>query len=780
MEIPEHMVAPVGLKPVEVDDNARVILEHRFLMPGETPEQRFWAVAVRMASVEAHGQVELVAIDRVADQAIAYYNDLLAPLNFLPNSPAIANVYSDKGCLSACFTLSPGDSIASIYNTSRHAASVIASGGGMGYGLSDIREADAPVNNVQKVACGPVSVLKKFSEDSHMVSQGFRKGANMAQLAVDHPDIFKFIHCKDDHVSLTNFNISVQVTDEFMQAVVEDDDWFTTSRYNDEIVEHMPARKIWNEIIESAHKTGDPGLVFIDRVQETHPLKHLGPIKTSNPCGEEFLESYNSCCLGSINLANHVTDAWGPGSVQRKVVDYQKLTNTVRYAVRFLDSIIETNVYPETGPDGESLFDDMAKRTRRIGLGVMGWADMLAMMGIEYGSERSFNLAEEVMSHINAEAFDCSVALGEEWGVFPEWTNAPSGDRGQPRRNASVTTIAPTGTISRIAGCSSGIEPYYSLVTLSKVLWDETGAKANLIDVVRPIRDAMRGHDETSIKLLTDGIAETSDASIFTKAGALQHLGLDPRAFPTTRDVGPDEHIRMLAAFQKHTSNSVSKTINLNHNASVDDIGLAFIRAWKLGIKAITAYRDGSREVQVLNQVMDLAGIEAPPAKVEIPPVPKMQSVRKQNRPERLPGSTIRKPTGHGTMYVVVNNDDVGRPVECFVTLGKGGNCSNAYTEAIGRLITLALQTGATVDSVHEQLAGISCGHVSWNSDGRVVKSVPDGIAVVLESFMGDNMLQVYKERSNTVSDKMCACGGMMFRYDGCETCEACGAQECG
>ena len=747
--IPTNMIIPDEMPRINLTDNARHILEQRYLLPGETPEQRFWAVAMRMGSVEGPPE-------GAARRAIEFYVHLLAPLRFLPNSPAIANVYSRKGCMSACFTLSPDDTIESIYQVSRDAAAVISSGGGMGYGLSDIREENAPVNNVQKVACGPIAVLKKYSEDSHMVSQAFRKGANMAQLAVDHPDIRKFIHCKDDGTSLTNFNISVQVTDAFMEKVLEAQcntdpaaPWDLISRYDGHVTETVDALELWNEIVESAHKTGDPGVVFIDRVQATHPNPQYGPIKTSNPCGEEFLESYNSCCLGSINLAAHVTE---DGQV-----DWDLLEKTVKLSTRFLDYLIDANIYPTT--DGtNSKYEEMATSTRRIGLGVMGWADMLAKLGLHYTSTRALTLASGLSRFITGKAWESSNAMATNRGAYPQfYESVRYGSHHKanfPVRNSSVTTIAPTGTISRIAGCSSGIEPYYSLVTKSKVLWDGVSAQAELIDVVAPLRAAVEEDASVAEELVRNPNA------------CLIGLGLDPESFQTANEIPYDKHVDMLAAWQEHVTNSVSKTVNLPNHAEPNDVQNVMERAYNSSCKAITVYRDGCRDVQVLN---------AMETKTETKQV---KEVGKKQRPERLVGSTIRKPTGHGTMYVIINGDEGGRPVECFVNLGKGGHCSNAFTEALGRLVTLSLQSGATVEAVYDQLRDISCGHVSWNSDGSVVKSVPDGIAHVLASYIGDNVLQVYKDHD--VSDKMCFCGGRMIQYDGCVTCEACGNQECG
>ena len=584
---------------MEVTANAADILKRRYMDKGETVADRFWAVAKRHARCEEQEEFW---------QARFYY-ELLEPLNFLPNSPAIKNARSDDACLSACHVMSPKDNLESIYQVGRDAGMVIASGGGVGHGLSNLREAGAPVNNVQGIACGPIGVLRMYSENSNQVSQAFRKGANMAQLAVDHPDIREFIHVKDNHTSINNFNLSVQVPNVFMRQLMSDGKWILRSRCPDPTkgliaVEELKAQELWQEICESAWKTGDPGLVFIDRVNGTHPnFDRFGPIESSNPCGEEFLEDYGSCCLGSIDISRHL-------KADRTGIDWAKLKRTVTLAVRFLDNSIDVNFYKVDKSR------EMAEATRRIGLGIMGWADALSMLGMSYGSGWSLNLAERLGLMLTQMARGASAALAIEKGPYP----------GQTRyRNSSVTTFAPTGTISRIADCSSGIEPHFAHAWKSKVLWDSNGAQVEHFDIPRSLREAMGyGGDDNP---LDEGEKEALMKSLESARQFLDRdAGLYPDFWLTSGEVHWTKHIKMLAAFQKHVTNSISKTINLPEDATVEDISGAFLMAYELGCKAITVYRDKSRSVQVLNK-----------SEVKSDVVP----VEKQHRPQRLAGQYL-------------------------------------------------------------------------------------------------------------------------------------------
>ena len=721
--------------------NVQELKAKRYMNEGETWTERLTAVAMLMASVEQ---------ESVRQYWQEQFLDLMMRNVFLPNSPAIANARLPNACLSACFVLVPEDSLKSIRKVQADSISVIASGGGLGFGLSDLREAGAPVNNVQRVACGPVAVIRMLSETSNTFSQGFRKNANMAQLSVDHPDIEEFIHLKDDLSSVNNFNISVQVSDGFMSSVRDDDDWYLISRYDGNIVRTVKARDIWYQLVESAHATGDPGIVFIDRVNETAPNPTLGPIKSSNPCGEEFLESYNNCCLGSINLANtlHTDD---DGSVY---FDPKALRASVAIAVRFLDNLIDVNCYevPE--------MQEMAQNTRRIGLGLMGFADTLDLLGLTYGSKASEVLASNIAWILTDEAKRTSEALAEERGPFPLYGVSI---HTMPIRNSSVTTIAPTGTISRLAGCSSGIEPHYALVWESNILWDNEGPQMKMLDCPSELRRRIRakchsynGEDQSVLRYLLK-LGDINEQRRY-----LLSLGIESRDILTAYEVPYIQHIDILAAFQKYVTNSISKTINMPEESTVEDVEEAYLYAFSHKCKAATVYRNNSRSGQVLATSV-LEDDLFPPL-----PVP---------RTERLAGHTYKIDTSHGNMYVTVNHNREGRPVECFVVIGKSGDCDSSFTETIGRLITLGLKANAPISEMVEQLQGIGCNCVDWDEDSKMLPSIPEGISRVLMSYVGGNELQVY--RSDTAVDKCSDCGGMLRRQGSCMECLSCGLSFC-
>ena len=479
-----------------LSDNARFIIEKRYLRrddagnPIEDPEGLFR----RVSNAVALGEPEV----KQAEYEEKYY-EIMSNLKFLPNSPTLVNAGTGRGCLSACFVVSPEDNIQSIMKVANDAAMIEKWGGGIGFGLSDLRPKQDRISTTHGQACGPIAVMKLFSAVGATLTQGaFRLGAHMGQLIISHPDIREFIHCKDGDDTLQNFNISVQITDDFMKAVESDDDWNLINPRDtgdgpaNEMLGTVKARELWNEIAESAWKTGDPGVVFADRVWETAPNPQMGKIKTSNPCGEEFLENYGNCCLGSINLDAHITG---------NDFDWESLEETTRTGVRFLNDVIEVNSFPLP------VLREVNLDTRRIGLGVMGWADALVRMGIPYDSEEALGLADKLGGFLNKTAWDESARIAEERGPFPEYEKSALKEWGMPPvRNASVITIAPTGTISRIAGCSSGIEPHFALAWWSNVLWqDHEGTSSRLLDspssIVESLKSAI-GTEEAAREVL--------------------------------------------------------------------------------------------------------------------------------------------------------------------------------------------------------------------------------------------------------------------------------------
>jgi len=572
--------------------NALDVLKHRpYLLPDETPSSLFQRVAYHIASAEEHPH-----------QYEDKFYRLLSSLDFLPNTPTLLHAGApghENHSLSACFVLPIDDTLESIMETLKHAALIEKSGGGTGFGLSRIRPRGDKISTVPNSALGPMPVLEMYSTSLHWLTQAtVRRGAHMAQLYISHPDILEFIEIKstikDKDNPLSNFNISVQIPDSFFYALEADAMWPLINPRTNEMVSEISARSLWNTLCYCAWLSGDPGCVFIDRVHESAPNPTFGPIESSNPCGEEFLEPYGSCNLGSINLAHAVIDG---------AIDWDWLRDTVVLAVRFLDNVITVNRFPDSVPQ----IRNVNLLTRRIGLGVMGWADLLDQLGISYDSDEALSLARHLSKFITTHACRTSEELAKEKGEFPLWPESNLGygdDHGHPIpvRNSSVTTIAPTGTISIIAGCSSGIEPHYSLIWTRKALWDrnnngtEQGA-LSLLECPNYIRSEIQRLGLNEEEVLGKMLAVPDPLLV------LPSYGIDCAHLRTAMEIDPAAHVKMLAAWQSSVTNSVSKTINLPSDATVDDISSAFQLAWNLNCKSVTVYRDGSKEIQVLNHL---------------------------------------------------------------------------------------------------------------------------------------------------------------------------------
>ena len=759
-----------------LSENARVILEKRYLIkdeqgrPKENPEGLFRRVARAIAQGEEEG------LRRLWEER---FYSLLSSLKFLPNSPTLVNAGTDRGCLSACFVVSPEDTMDSIMEVAHDAAMIEKWGGGIGFGFSKLRPRNDQISTTHGEACGPIAVMKLYSSVGATLTQGaFRLGAHMGQLRDSHPDVREFIHCKDGDDTLQNFNISVQITDEFMRAVENDGDWALVNPRNGETVGSVRARELWDEIAESAWKTGDPGVVFIDRVWETAPNPQMGRIETSNPCGEEFLEDHGNCCLGSINLDRHVGDG---------DFDWEGLERTVRTSVRFLDDVINVNSFPL-----QSL-RDVNLATRRIGLGVMGFADALVRLGVPYDSDRALEMTDRLAGFIKDTAWDESRLLAGERGPFPEYERSALKERGMaPVRNSSVITIAPTGTISRIAGCSSGIEPHFAAAWWSNVLWkDHEKSSSRLLDTPASVRETLvqRLGDDQADEVLRL-IADRPDEA----AAILAEHGVDDSVYRTSMAIGQEAHVRMQAAWQRHVTNSVSKTINLPNIASVDDVQEAFRLAWETDCKAVTVYRDGSKSMQVLETGGEAA--QEPEEHLLVP----------RRRPTTVSGVTERVRTGHGTMFVTINFDEDGHPFEVFSTSGKSGGCDSANIDAISRLISLALRSGVDPDQLVEQLKGITCDPV-WDG-GTLVRSPADAVSLALSRHLREERepaeRQASAEHDSTVqmglfpsaggrpartngnespavaSGARCPqCSGYLVHQEGCLRCLDCGHTKC-
>lgn len=740
---------------LSLTQNALTVLEKRYLKkneegkPVETPEDLFRRVAKHIASADANYGKADMAIKSVEDE----FYQLMTSLSFLPNSPTLMNAGRRLGQLSACFVLPVDDSMESIFDAVKYAAIIHKSGGGTGFGFSRLRPKGDVVGSTKGISSGPISFMTVFDTATEAVKQGgTRRGANMGMLRVDHPDILDFITCKDHNYKLNNFNISVGMTDKFMKAVEDDTDYELLNPRTKVVSGKLKARKVFDTIVNQAWKNGEPGIVFLDRINNSNPTPALGEIESTNPCGEQPLLPYESCNLGSINLSKMVSVKEG-----QKGVDWLKLKDTTWKAVHFLDNVIDVNKYPL------QLIDEMTKSNRKIGLGVMGWADMLIQLNIPYNSDTAIKLAEDIMGFIQTEGRFASSGLAEERGVFKNHTDSIySGEMAV--RNATVTTIAPTGTLSIIAGCSSGIEPLFAVSFVRNVM---EGTK--LIEVNPYFENETKNAGLWSRELM-EKIAEAGSIEGFKEIPE----GLR-KVFVTAHDISPLDHIKMQAAFQSYVDNAVSKTVNFPHSATTKDVEGVYLQAYKLGCKGVTVYRDGSREEQVLSTST---------AKKQ-PEAPAQQKIGPKKRPSLIKGATRFMKTGCGNLYVTINEDENGKPFEVFTNIGKAGGCVSSQAEAIGRLISLALRSNVRPDEIITQLKGISCHQPLWDEGGRVL-SCSDAIAKALEKYPNRSEKGEKgngKSKHNEVVQMIGACpecGGTVEHEGGCAFCHSCGFTKCG
>jgi ribonucleoside-diphosphate reductase alpha chain len=719
--------------PLQLSGNALVVLKKRYLKkneknePLETPEELFW----RVARAIAQGDAVFEGPQRVEETARKFHR-LMASLDFIPNSPTLMNAGRPLGQLSACFVLPVEDSIDSIFDAIKHAAMIHKSGGGTGFSFSRIRPESDQVLTTQGVASGPVSFMTVFDVATETVKQGgTRRGANMGILKVDHPDIEKFITCKTDNDRMTNFNISVAATDVFMQAVRVDADYDLINPRTGQHAKTLSACKVFDRIVQSAWKNGEPGLIFLDVMNRTNPTPAVGQIESTNPCGEQPLLPYESCNLGSINLAHIVTDG---------KIDYEHLKDVVWDGVHFLDNVIEVNRYPLPK------IEELTRANRKIGLGVMGFADLLIALGIPYDSEEAVQTAETIMAFIQEESKAASAYLGKARGNFPNYQGSTYDRPDTPyMRNATTTTIAPTGTISIIAGCSSGIEPLFAISFVRKVLDNQ-----ELLEV-HPFFQQLAKAEGFYSEELMKRIAEKGSIRDFREIPEKVR-----QAFVVSHDVSPEWHIQIQAAFQKYTDNAVSKTINFPFSATPEDVRNAYLMAYDLGCKGLTIYRDGSRDAQVLN-------IQRKPQYPQVEPRP---------RPDSTSGITERINTGCGKLYVTVNWDEHGF-CEVFASMGKAGGCAYSQIEATGRLISLALRSGVKMESIIKQLMGIRCPSPMWQNGEQIV-SCSDAIAKVLNHQAQTNISPV-----QSLMGACPDCGAAVEHEGGCIVCRSCGFSRC-
>jgi len=818
-------------------ENAKTVLPKRYLKKDEEgnaierPKDMFWRVARFIASQDArYGASE----EKVLERAREFY-ELMRTGQFEPNSPTLMNAGRPLGQLSACFVLPVPDSLDEIYETLKNMALIHQSGGGTGFGFSRLRPRGDVVKSTMGVASGPVSFMRVYDASTEAVKQGgTRRGANMGILKVDHPDIQEFIRCKSEGDAITNFNISVAVTDEFIEAVENDESYALRNPRTGEEVGRLDAGEVFDEIVHGAWRNGEPGVFLVDEANRHNPVPHLGEYEATNPCGEQPLLPYDVCNLGSVNVGHYVTDG---------EMDWDALGKTVHGATRFLDNVIDANQYPLEE------IDDLSKRIRRIGLGVMGWADALIRLGIPYGSEESIELGRRLMEFVDEQAKVASERLAEERGVFPEWkgsvwgpdehcARAEDGRRVRPERrlrNCNLTTVAPTGTISIIAGCSGGIEPLYAVAFMR----NQAGSLMPDVndDFVRMAKEGGWHSEE-----LMERVADEGHIHFEEIPGEVREL------FVTAHDVTPEQHIRMQAAFQKHTDSAISKTCNFPEEATEQEVHEIFELAFELGCKGVTVYRDGSRDAQVLSTgktarkvkeakgaleevgdeelARELAGaferleeLEKENERLEEARESAMRRIAEleggmvkqpmvRERPDALTGYTRKIESPLGTMYVTINEDEEGRPFEVFVNLGKAGGAAMADAEAIGRLLSLALRSGIPMRKVHRQLRGISSDRAVGFGDRKVL-STPDAVAQVLERYLEEKQgtqqslpieepghaketnggrqtaAQAVLERFRIENAReflgACPdCGASLQFQEGCAKCVACGYSECG
>lgn len=758
------MPAPaVELPPVvlNLSENALVVLEKRYLQKDsrgnviETPADLFRRVSKHIASAE-------LVFDKQADAGAweERFFRLMTSLDFLPNSPTLMNAGRELGQLSACFVLPIEDSMESIFDAVKYTALIHKSGGGTGFSFSRIRPKKDRVGSTGGVASGPVSFMRAFDVATDVIKQGgMRRGANMGILNIDHPDIMEFIASKEDPKAFTNFNISVAITDAFMQAVEQGADYGLVNPHNGEEEGRLNARQVFDKIVDMAWRTGDPGMIFIDRINQFNSTPNLGNIESTNPCGEQPLLPYESCNLGSVNLSHMVRQAGG-----RSEIDYDRLRDTVKLAVRFLDDVIEVNQFPLPQ------IADMTRKTRKVGLGVMGFADMLIQLQVAYNSEKALEVAGKVMRFISEEAMAESIALGRSRGLFPAFSGSVYDSESGPRvRNANRTTIAPTGTLSIIAGCSSGIEPIFALSYFRHILDGE-----KLVEVNPYFEKAAREqnfYSDSLMKKLAEG--EKLD-TIKEVPGGLKEV------FITSHDISPDWHIKIQSAFQQFTDSAVSKTVNMPYEATVEDVKAAYLMAYHARLKGITIYRDRSRDSQVLNTGQKEAVVENNKAPEKDKEADARLSPRQ--RPKITRGITERVTTGCGYIYVTVNFDDKGI-CEVFSSLGKAGGCASAQLEATSRLISLIFRSGIDVSSVIKQLRAIRCPSVSWEN-GRAILSCADAIGSVLEKYIKKDEDGApaghYVNPSPAVTGLCPDCGNLLVYQEGCHICPSCGYTKCG
>ena len=780
---------------LEFSDNALKVIEKRYLLkdrnrkPTETPAEMLRRIARHIAQADALYDKSNAEIAETEDQ----FYEIMARLEFLPNSPTFTGAGTKLGQLSACFVLPIEDDMTSILKTQMDMGLIHKSGGGTGFSFSRLRPKNDVVGSTGGISSGPIGFLQMYNDTTECIKQGgTRRGANMGILRVDHPDILEFIDYKEKDGTLSNFNISVAMTKEFMNALEKDKEYDLINPRGNEVTGKLKAREVFDRIVAGAWRNGEPGVIFLDKINEKNQTPKEGEIESTNPCGEQPLLPYESCNLGSINLGKMIKNVDGENEI-----DWRKLDRAVEIAVHFLDNVIDVNKLPV------SEIAEQTKKTRKIGLGVMGFADLLFLLGIPYNSLEGLEIAEKIMKRISEKSHAVSEEFGRVRGNFPAFPDSVWQKQGKKyMRNATTTTVAPTGTLSIIANATSGVEPIFALV-YTKTVMD----KDELVEVNKYFKEALQKEGIYSDEIINK-VAKTGTISDFEEIPEKLK-----KVFVTAADISPDWHVRMQAAFQKYTDNGISKTINFPNSATEDDVRKAYLLAYKLNCKGITVYRDGSRAYQVLTtgttekskeqgqeiQTVVSSGIKITP----------------RERPDVIHGSTYRIKTAYGKLFVTINDDEKGQPFEIFSHLGKAGGFFAAKAEAICRLISLSLRSGIDPQEIISQLKGIRGPTPTWSEDGKMILSLPDGIAQILEKHLNKNQAKLdlefetgkqqtlaateptvipieasdianglYQPQRRSMADlgeaPACPeCGGMLEFSESCLKCNLCGYSKC-
>jgi ribonucleoside-diphosphate reductase alpha chain len=794
-------------RQIPLSDNALTVLRKRYLLRGpdgepvETPAQMFWRVASVVAAPDAEYGEDRAAAAAQADETARAFYDLLTNFRFMPNSPTFTGAGTPLGQLAACFVLPIEDDMgrdaAGIFSTLRVAALIQQTGGGNGFSFSRLRPKGARVSTSKGVATGPVGFLRVYDKAFGEIAQGgTRRGANMAVLRVDHPDILEFVRCKGQEGDITNFNISVGITDAFMRAVEADEEYDLINPQDNTVWKRVRAQEVFDDIVMHAHRNGEPGVLFLDAANRSNPVSHLYELEATNPCGEQWLGPYENCCLGSVNLAQHATPEGR--------VDWPKLQETVELSLSFLDNVVDANKYVPTVPE----IEEAARRARRVGLGIMGMGDLIFQAGLRYGSPEAEEFAAQIIEFVRFHTMRTSIERAQERGAFPaiqgsiydpvslkwrpptplspyvydfgrphlDWNEIVQGIRAHGIRNAAQTTVAPTGTIATVSGCEAyGCEPAFALayvrhfkdgdgdveLTYTSPLFMQALERAGLS------RDA---RDQIARQVSNTGSCQDVDEV----PEDVRHV------FVVANDITAEEHVRMQAAIQAFVDNSISKTVNFPEDATPDDIARAYLLAWRLGCKGLTVYVTGSREKVVLEtqQTRSAKGLEDPEPR--------------KPRPRVLHGNTYRTPTPLGTAYITINENGDRTPFEVFANVGKAGSDTAAVAEAIGRLISLTLRMPSPLTSeerlagIIEQLSGIG-GRRPMGFGPNRVRSLPDAIAQVLarhialvEAEQPPEQLPLPISMPSQKADLCPDCGQASFvAMEGCRKCVNCGFSEC-